>query len=66
MHLSSIKHMMAFISVITLISSTLLGCSSQELQSFGKDVVHNVGCDQQYQHMPKEHALKDECLQSRP
>ena len=44
----------------------LVACTSNDIKDFGKDIAHNVNCDQQYNHMHKGPTLRDECLTNRP
>ena len=50
---------------VSLCLAIMLGCSSQDLKSFGKDIAHNVNCDQQYNHMHRGNSLRDDCLNDR-
>ena len=54
------------IFIFTFCLFSLTGCTTKELKTFGKDVAHNVHCDQQYEHMHKGAILKDDCLNNRP
>lgn len=51
--------------LVSFVFVSLSACSSQELKAFGADVVHNTGCNQQYEHMHKGDTLRDECLYNR-
>ena len=52
--------------IVLFISMLMASCTSQELKHFGQDIAHNVGCDQQYDHMHRADTLRDSCLNNRP
>ncbi len=57
-----LKQRVLLIMFVGLISA----CSQNELKNFAKQTVHNVGCDQNYEHQHKHDQMRDDCLRNRP